>query len=207
MKSRRLFIAILAAFVALAMATPYAQPLATRQATERVRAALERLPSYGVFDFLGFELDVRRADLSGPPKGIVMLRGYAYSGSLKSDAGSALRKVGGIDEIGNNIEVLPASSNDDRIRVQTFYNIYADSFLSRYAPGGPANVYHDAVRFIRFPGVQPFGHYPIHIVVKHGRTKLLGVVDNESDKMIAGVRAREIQGVFGVENELVVESD
>jgi hypothetical protein len=197
MKSRRIFIAVLAAFVALAVATPFAQPLATRQATERVRAALERLPGYGVFDFLGFELD----------EGNVTLRGYAYSGSLKSDAGTAVRKVGGIDEIGNNIEVLPASSNDDRIRVQTFYNIYADPFLSRYAPGGPASVYDDAVRFIRFPGMQPLGQYPIHIVVKHGRTKLVGVVGNESDKLLAGVRAREIFGVFEVENELVVEND
>ena len=55
----------------------------------------------------------------------------------------------------------------------------------------------------RFPGMQPFGTYPIHIIVKGGRTTLLGVVDNESDKTVAGMRAREVSGVFGVENELI----
>jgi hypothetical protein len=31
------------------------------------------------------------------------------------------------------------------------------------------------------------------------------VVDAESDKTVAGMRAREVPGSFGVENELVVE--
>jgi hypothetical protein len=34
---------------------------------------------------------------------------------------------------------------------------------------------------------------------------LLGVLDSEADKTVAGVRAREVPGSFGVENELVVE--
>ena len=54
--------------------------------------------------------------------------------------------------------------------------------------------------------MQPFGTYPIHIIVKGGRTTLLGVVANDSDKQMAGVRAREVTGVFGVENELEVET-
>jgi osmotically-inducible protein OsmY len=53
--------------------------------------------------------------------------------------------------------------------------------------------------------MQPFGMYPIHIIVKNGRTTLLGVVDNEIDKNLAGVRARDVTGVFGVENDLVVD--
>ena len=56
----------------------------------------------------------------------------------------------------------------------------------------------------RFPGMQPVGHYPIHIIVKNGRTTLLGVVDNAGDRQIAEVRAREVNGVFGVENALQV---
>ena len=55
--------------------------------------------------------------------------------------------------------------------------------------------------------MQPFGTYPIHIIVKNGRTTLLGVVDNESDKTVAGLRAREIDGVFGVENELDISKN
>lgn len=46
--------------------------------------------------------------------------------------------------------------------------------------------------------------YPIHIIVKGGRTLLIGAVDSESDKTTAGFRAREVPGTFGVENELVV---
>ena len=55
----------------------------------------------------------------------------------------------------------------------------------------------------RFPGMQPVGRYPIHIVVKNGRTMLLGVVDSAADRQIAEVRAREVSGVFEVENGLV----
>ena len=53
--------------------------------------------------------------------------------------------------------------------------------------------------------MQPFGTYPIHIIVKGGRTTLLGVVDSESDKTVAGFKAREVGQVLGVENELVVK--
>jgi osmotically-inducible protein OsmY len=60
---------------------------------------------------------------------------------------------------------------------------------------------------LQFPGLQPLGRYPIHIVVKNGRTTLVGAVDNKSDRMLAEVRAREISGVFEVRNELEVISD
>ena len=57
----------------------------------------------------------------------------------------------------------------------------------------------------RFPGMhQPLGLYSIHIVVRHGQTTLYGVVDNEGDRQMAEVRAREVTGVFSVENEIVV---
>jgi osmotically-inducible protein OsmY len=55
----------------------------------------------------------------------------------------------------------------------------------------------------RFSGMQPVGRYPIHIVVKGGRTMLLGVVDSAADRQIAEVRAREVSGVFEVQNDLV----
>ena len=64
---------------------------------------------------------------------------------------------------------------------------------------------YEAANFARFPGMQPFGTYPIHIIVKNRRTTLVGVVDNESDKTLAGVRARDIANTAGVENELVVK--
>jgi hyperosmotically inducible periplasmic protein len=109
-----------------------------------------------------------------------------------------------VEEVANNIEVLPASQNDDRIRWATFYRIYADDFLSRYAPGGVRDVLRDLRDERHFPGMQPVGQYPIHIIVKNGRTMLLGVVDSAVDRQIAEVRAREVAGVFAVENSLIV---
>ena len=104
----------------------------------------------------------------------------------------------------NKIEVLPASPNDDRIRWATFYRIYTDDFLSRYAPGGALGALRELRDERRFPGMQPVGRYPIHIIVKNGRTMLLGVVDSAADSQAAEFRAREVSGAFEVENGLVV---
>jgi hypothetical protein len=178
----------------LSLATPAAQTIAEGERVLRVRRALERLPYYGVFDFIAFQIE----------KGTVTLFGFAYQGSLRNAAEQAVRRVAGVDEVANKIENLPASQNDDRIRWATFYSIYTDDFLSRYAPGGAAAARYDALEFGRFPGMQPLGNYPIHIIVKGGRTTLVGVVDSESDRTLASVRAREVPQVFGVENELMV---
>ena len=72
------------------------------------------------------------------------------------------------------------------------------------SPGGARRAYIDALEFGRYPGIQPLGNYPIHIIVKGGRITLVGLVDNDADKQIAGVRAREVSGAFGVANEVVV---
>lgn len=179
------------------VAVPAAQTVAVKQTTESVRRALERLPYYGVFDFLAFSID----------RGTITLTGFAYRANLKSDAEAAVKRVRGIDEVANKIEILPASQNDDRIRWATFYNIYTDDFLSRYSPGGAMAAHYEARQFGRFPGMQPFGTYPIHIIVNRGRVTLMGVVANDSDKQIAGVRTREVNGVFSVDNDLIVEKD
>jgi BON domain len=178
----------------VSLATPAAQTIAEGERVLRVRRALERLPYYGVFDFIAFRAE----------KGTVELLGFAYQGDLRNAAEQAVRRVAGVDEVANKIENLPASQNDDRIRWATFFSIYTDDFLSRYAPGGAMAARYDALQFTRFPGMQPFGNYPIHIIVKGGRTTLVGVVDNEGDRTLAGVRAREVLQVFAVENELMV---
>jgi len=187
-------VVVLVAALAIAGAQPGAQTVAEKQTAFNIERALQRLPYYGVFDFLAF----------GVEKGLVTLQGYAYQGTLKSDAARAVKRLSGVDEVANKVTVLPASPNDDRIRWATFYNIYTDDFLSRYSPGGAMGARYDARQFARFPGMQPSGNYPIHIIVQNGRTTLLGIVDTESDKTVAGFKAREINGVFAVENELVV---
>jgi hyperosmotically inducible protein len=134
------------------------------------------LPYYGVFDDLGFQLN----------GGAVTLVGEATRPSLKDDAGNAVKKIPGIATVINNIEVLPLSPTDDRIRIATYRAIYGDPSLSmRYAyRAAPA----------------------IHIIVKNGNVRLEGVVANEMDKNVAGVRAKSVRGVFSLENDLKVES-
>jgi hyperosmotically inducible protein len=171
-----------------------AQSVTSEETVRTVRRMLERLPYYGVFDFIVFRVD----------RGTVYLAGYSFEGRLKMDAEAATKRASGVDEVANKIEVLPASQNDDRIRWDTYYRIYTDDFLSRYAPGGELGVLQELRDERHFPGMQPVGRYPIHIIVKSGRTMLLGVVDSASDRQLAEVRAREVTGVFNVENALTV---
>jgi len=169
---------------------------------EQVRKELLQLPYYSVFDFLAFSYD----------RGTVVVGGYAYALGLKKDAERAIKRASGVDIVVNKIEELPPNQFDDQIRWATYYKIYRDPFLSRYAPGGgllwghrhafggPFSPYGGA-----FPGMEPAGDYPIHIIVQNGRVMLLGVVDNENDKTVAGLRSREVPGTFDVDNQLVVE--
>ena len=171
----------------------------------QVRKELMRLPYYGAFDFLVFSVN-------GPT---VTLGGEVYNASIKKDAEREVKRISGIENVVNNIEVLPVGSFDDDIRWAAFRAIYHDSSLSRYLPGGGWVPRGRMWRFdrpfdpfragMRFPGQEPIGNYPIHIIVKGGRITLEGVVDNAMDKNLAGIRAHGVSGAFAVENELQVE--
>ena len=191
--------------VALSLtASPMLTAAAPQTPIEGIRQQLLRLPYYSVFDFLSFTYD----------KGTVTLMGYGYRGSLTQEAERAVKRVPGVDTVVNRIEDLPAGLNDDDLRWQIYEAIYRDDFLSRYAPGGGVLWGHrHVVRGgglqllgpTRFPGSEPAGDYPIHIIVKGGRVTLLGVVDSEADKTVAGMKARGVPGSFGLDNELVVD--
>jgi hyperosmotically inducible periplasmic protein len=177
-----------------------------KSTVEEIRKELLQLPYYGVFDFLAFRYD---------NKGTVELMGYAYHPTLKSDAVRAVKRAPGVDEVKDQIEELPVSPMDDELRWKIYYKIYRDPFLSRYAPGGGVLWGHrhafgggfQSLGPTMFPGMEPAGDYPIHIIVKNGRVTLLGVVDNEGDKTIAGMKAREVPGSFAIDNQLMVERD
>jgi hyperosmotically inducible periplasmic protein len=171
----------------------------------QVRKNLMRLPYYGVFDFLVFSVN-------GPT---VTLGGEVYNATIKKDAEREVKRIAGVENVVNNIDVLPVSSFDDDIRWAAFRAIYHDSALSRYMPGGGWVPRGRMWRFdrpfdpfgagARFPGQEPLGNYPIHIIVKGGRITLDGVVDNQADKNLAGIRAHGVSGAFAVDNELQVE--
>src|SRR5687768_6206781 len=127
-----------------------AQSVTPEETVRSVRRTLERLPYYGVFDYIVFRVD----------GGTVYLAGFSFDGRLKAGAEMAGKRASGIVEVANKIEVLPTSQNDDRIRWATFYRIYTDDFLSRYAPGGVYGVLQELEDQRRFPGMQSVGRYP-----------------------------------------------
>jgi hyperosmotically inducible periplasmic protein len=115
----------------------------------------------------------------------VRLEGQVVRPTLKSDAEAAVKSIEGVGAVVNNIEVLPVSPIDDQLRRAVYRAIYADAVLSRYA-------------YSAVPS--------IHIVVKNGNVTLEGVVDNESDKNLASLRANQVPNVFSVKNNLTVAS-
>jgi hyperosmotically inducible periplasmic protein len=178
--------ALLLIFSMVAFASPAIQdnqPAGTlnQKSVERiyheVRHELVMLPYYGVFDNLSYKVD---------NDGTVTLIGQVARPTLKSDAENVVKKIEGVDKVVNNIEVLPTSFNDDRIRKGTYRAIYGNSALSQY---------------------QMRAVPPIHIIVKNGNVTLEGVVARTMDKQIAGVQANTVSGVFSVTNNLMVEQD
>lgn len=139
-----------------------------------VRHELVMLPYYGVFDNLAFKVDGYK----------VTLLGAVARPTLKSDAEAVVKRIEGVESVDNQIEVLPLSPNDDRIRLAVYRAVYRQASLSRYA-------------------LQAIP--PIHIIVKNGNVSLEGVVATEADKNLAGIRARGVSGVFSVTNNLRVE--
>ena len=139
-----------------------------------VRHELVMLPFYGVFDNLSFRVN----------GGTVTLMGQVTRPTLKTDAERVVKGIEGVERVVNDIEVLPLSSYDDKIRLATYRAIYGHTALNRYVLQAVPS---------------------IHIVVKNGTVTLEGVVANEGDKNIAGLQANSVPGVFSVTNNLRVE--
>ena len=140
-----------------------------------VRHQLVMLPYYGVFDDLAFRVE----------GGKVTLLGAVTRPTLKSDAENVVKRVEGVTQVDNRIEVLPLSSMDDQIRMAEYRVIYGDPALStRYG-------------YRALPS--------IHIIVKNGNVTLEGVVANEGDKNLVNMRANSVPNVFSVTNNLRVE--
>jgi len=143
--------------------------------TREVRHELVMLPYYGVFDNLAYRVNGNT----------VTLLGQVTRPTLKSDAGNVVKGIEGVERVENQIQVLPPSPMDDRIRIAEYRAIYGQPPLDRY-------------------GLQAVP--PIHIVVDNGRVTLEGVVANQSDKDMANIRANAVSGVFSVQNNLRVEN-
>lgn len=168
-----------AAVCAVAIASGVATAQSALDPRDRLSWTLYRelvtLPYYGVFDHLAFEVG------SG---GVVTLRGSVRLPSLKNDAESRAKSVEGVEEVRNEIEVLPASPQDDRIRLAAYRAIYRNDSLERYALSAMP---------------------PIHIVVNNGAVTLEGIVDSPMDSQLAEMQVRGVPGTFKITNNLVVD--
>ena len=172
-----------ATFALTAASIPYAAQAADKPAQDEpkpanklikeVRHELVMLPYYSVFDNLTYKVDGDK----------VTLMGQVVRPTLKSDAEHAVKSIEGVAGVNNQIEVLPTSPNDDRIRRAVYRAVYGQGALFQYSLSNVPSV---------------------HIIVKNGHVTLEGVVDNETDKNMAGIRANGVSGVFSVTNNLAI---
>jgi hyperosmotically inducible protein len=149
-------------------------PRMEQRIVKEVRHELVMLPQLSVFDNLAYKVDGSTVTLLGQVRNAV----------LKDEAEHAVKHIEGVEKVDNQIEILPASFNDDRIRRQVARAIFNEPRLFNYA-------------------IQ--SNPPIHIIVKNGRVDLEGVVHDQGDKNVAGIMANGVPGVFAVQNNLQVE--
>jgi hyperosmotically inducible periplasmic protein len=141
--------------------------------SQEVHRQLMDLPFFTVFDNLQYRVDGTE----------VTLFGQTANPTLTSDARKSIADIQSVTKVNNEIELLPESRFDDRIRHAEFRAIYSQPTLQKYGEGT----------------------YPsIHIIVKNGHVTLMGAVNNDADKKIAGTRALQVKNVLSVENNLVV---
>jgi hyperosmotically inducible protein len=152
--------------------------LASEQGTiaieKQVRHELNMIPYVNAFDYMAFAVD---------GNGDVTLTGAVTNPVVKSEAGNVVKRIEGVEHVNNQIQVLPVSMMDDGLRIRLFRTIYGYPTLQKYSLGV---------------------NKPIRIIVANGRVTLLGVVDSQMDKTIAGMRANGVFGVFAVDNQLQV---
>jgi hyperosmotically inducible protein len=140
----------------------------------QVRRQLNMIPQVTVFDNLAYRVD----------GGTVTLVGQVRDAIVKDSAEARVKHLEGVERVDNQIEILPASFNDDRIRRQVARAVFNDPRLFNY-------------------GIQSVP--PIHIIVKNGHVDLEGMVRTQTDKDDAFIRANGVAGVFSVDNNLQVE--
>ena len=151
-------------------------PLTGAALEKGVRHEILMYPYYTLWDDISF----RVAD------GNVTLLGAVSQPYKKSDIENIVKHIPGVTSLTDQIEVLPLSMQDDRLRLQVARAIYRDPVLSRYAMGAVPS---------------------IPIIVDNGHVTLTGAVENAMDKQVAGMRASAAGLSFGpVINNLTVDN-
>jgi hyperosmotically inducible protein len=163
------------AFVLLAtlvVAQPVSAQISDRDLGEKVAESVRNYSKFSIFDDVNIGIDNRN----------VVLTGKVTAPNKKDDIGKRVAKIDGIRSLRNDIDVLPVSQVDARLRALAADRIYNYPAFWRYAQ---------------------LADPPIHIIVEHQRITLTGIVDSQTDKMLASSRL-DFTGVLSVENKLRV---
>ncbi len=173
---RNLFI-LMVAILGLSQVQVNAQGFSQRNLEQKVFKEIIRLPYYGVFDNIAFRVD----------GDTVTLMGKVVQPTTRKSAERVVERLDGVNNVVNNIEVLPLSNFDDSIRLQTLRTLQTQ--------GGSLYRY--------FLGANP----SVKIIVDGGNVTLEGFVANRGDRNLANILANGVSGVFSVTNNLVVENE
>jgi hypothetical protein len=196
---RSIFTGLLAATLFLPAPVLLAQQPANpeiQQLAAQIAKQISGLSTYGVFDDITFIFKDPHT---------VILKGWASRPTLKEDAGRATKRISGITAVENQIEVLPLSPSDDRIRAVVYDSIYTDPTLRKYNANQGVARGSIATAAGGITNDPPIGFHAIHIIVKNGNVILRGQVLNANDANIAKMRANQVGGVFSVDNQLTLE--
>jgi osmotically-inducible protein OsmY len=130
---------------------------------------------YGVFDDIEYTVQGRTVTLSG-----WLTNGHS---ATKKYADDAVKHIEGVDQVVNNIKVLPPRPLDSQARRQVLHALARTGQLDQY-----------------FWQVSP----DIHIIVDNLNVTLKGYVNSEVDKNLASIATKEVRDVFTVTNDLQV---
>jgi hyperosmotically inducible protein len=139
--------------------------------TEHVKS----YPQFTVFDDVNASVD----------QGVVTLTGEVTMPYKRTDIEKRVAAITGVKEVRDQIEVLPVSIYDERLRYAIARAIYSNPSFWGYAAM-----------------VNP----PIHIVVKGGHVTLTGVVNNDVERVLARSLASSF-GAFSVDSRLQTEAE
>jgi hyperosmotically inducible protein len=135
---------------------------------------VRRYTSYTIFD----DVNV------GVESGVATLTGRVTMPYKAEEIADITARVEGVQEVRNDLQTLPVSIHDDRLRVSIARQIYRDPLFSRYA-------------------IQ--ANPPIHVIVERGRVTLTGAVGSKVERQKAEMIARLTFGVFEVTNSLRID--
>ena len=162
--------------VMLAMSAPaWAQDRENLEIYRDVSKQVLRYPQFTIFDSVHAQVQ----------EGVVTLSGRVTMPYKRDDIARRVARVEGVDDVRNEVTVLPVSQFDDELRLRISRAIYGNSNFWRY--GAMVNP-------------------PVHIIVENGRVTLEGVVNSNIDRMLA----RSIAGSFNafkVTNDLKTDAE